>query len=138
MNVCPMTPYFLAAFCDSEFKNGLRGINETETNARLKAIIDLFRLLNSRDIFVKSYTKYLAARLINNTFLSLDLEELMISKLKVECGHNTVNKLALMIADLKTSKELMLLFRESPASKQIASEGVDFSADVLTSGHWPE
>ena len=49
----PMTPHFIAAYCDNEFKKGLKGINETETNARLDAIIDLFRCLYGRDIFIK-------------------------------------------------------------------------------------
>ena len=53
MNECSMTPHFIAAYCDNEFKKGLKGINEIETNARLNAIIDLFRCLYGRDIFIK-------------------------------------------------------------------------------------
>ena len=117
MKKCTMTPHFIAAYCDNELKKGLKGINETETNSRLDAIIRLFCCLHGRDIFIKSYTKHLSARLLNKTFLSQDAEELMLQKLKVECGHNTVNKLASMFADIKNSKEMMILFKESNASR---------------------
>jgi Cullin family len=62
----------------------------------------------------------------------LDVEELMLQKMKVECGHNTVNKMASMFADIKISKEIMILFQ------QMALEGVEFTTEILTSGHWPE
>lgn len=65
-----------------------------ETEARLDALLRLFCCLHGRDIFIKAYTKFLASRLLNKTFLSNDAEELMLQKLKVECGHNTVNKIS--------------------------------------------
>lgn len=133
-----MTPHFIAAYCDNELKKGLKGINETETNARLDAIIRLFCCLHGRDIFIKAYTKHLSARLLNKTFLSQDAEELMLQKLKVECGYTDVNKLASMFTDIKNSKEMMLLFKESSGHRQIVSMGVEFSTEILTSGHWPE
>ena len=44
--------------------------------------------------------KFLASRLLNKTFLSQEAEEIMLSKLKVECGHNTTNKMSQMFTDL--------------------------------------
>lgn len=56
----------------------------------------------------------------------------------MECGHNTVNKLASMFNDINISKELMNDFKGTQYAKTIASTGVEFSAEVLTNGHWPE
>ena len=58
MNKASLTPHFIAAYCDNEFKKGLKGVNESETNARLDAIIRLFCCLHGRDIFIKAYTKH--------------------------------------------------------------------------------
>ena len=55
-----MTPKFIAAYCDNEFKKGFTGLNEIEINARLDAIMDLLCcLFFERSIFIKMYTKYL-------------------------------------------------------------------------------
>jgi hypothetical protein len=68
----------------------------------------------------------------------LEAEELMLQKLKVECGHNTVNKLSQMFTDMNLSKDLINDFKKTSASKQISNMGVEFVAEVLTNGHWPE
>jgi hypothetical protein len=91
--------------------------------------------LHGRDIFIKAYTKLLASRLLNKTFLSKDAEELMLQKLKVECGHNTVNKISQMFTDITLSKDLMTQFKSKYPN---GVGGVEFSTEVLTNGHWPE
>jgi cullin 3 len=111
MNKCTYTPHFIASYCDNELRKGLKGVSEQETNDRLEAIIRLFCCLHGRDVFIKAYTKYLASRLLNKTFLSKDAEELMLQKLKVECGHNTVNKISQMFTDINLSKDLMAEYK---------------------------
>jgi len=63
-------------------------------------MIGLFRCLHGRDVFMKSYEKELAKRLLNKTSLSTQNEELMIQKLKVECGASTVSKISQMMKDM--------------------------------------
>jgi len=138
MNKCALTPHFIASYCDNEFKKGLKGVNETETGARLDAIIRLFCCLHGRDIFIKSYTQHLSSRLLNKTSLSKEAEELMLQKLKVECGHNTVNKLASMFNDIALSKDLNSDFKKTSQARSIQESGVEFNAEILTNGHWPE
>lgn len=133
-----MTPHYMAAYCDNEMRKGIRGISDADVNSRLDAIIRLFCCLHGRDIFIRSYTKHLASRLLNKTYLSQDAEELMLQKLRVECGHNTVNKLASMFKDIQLSKTIMDEFKSTQTSKMIAAAGVEFSAEVLTNGHWPD
>lgn len=111
MNKQDMTPHYMAAYSDNELRKGLKGIPDAEVNLRLDAIIRLFCCLHGRDIFIRSYTKHLASRLLNKTFLSKDAEELMLQKLRVECGHNTVNKLASMFNDITLSKTIMEEFK---------------------------
>ena len=43
-----------------------------------------------------------------------------------------------MFTDIELSKTIMNEFKETEVSKQIQSEGLDFSTEVLTNGHWPE
>jgi hypothetical protein len=138
MNKQDMTPHYMAAYCDNEMRKGIRGVPDAEVNARLDALIRLFCCLHGRDIFIRSYTKHLASRLLNKTYLSQDAEELMLQKLRVECGHNTVNKLASMFKDIQLSKTIMDEFKGTQTSKMITAAGVEFSAEILTNGHWPD
>lgn len=136
MNECQFTPHYIASFTDNELRKGLKGVSEAETDSRLEAIIRLFCCLHGRDEFIKAYTKFLASRLLNKTFLSRDAEELMLQKLKVECGHNTVNKLSQMFTDINLSKDLMEDFKKKNNDGIV--KGVELNTEVLTNGHWPE
>ncbi|PCJ22545.1 MAG: hypothetical protein COA94_09010 [Rickettsiales bacterium] len=138
MNEQQVTAHFIASYCDNEFKKGLKGVSEAETDSRLDAIIRLFCCLHSRDVFVKQYTKFLAGRLLNKSSISDDAEQLMLSKLKVECGLQTVNKMSHMFTDMTLSKELMNEFKKSPFGNDGFINGVEIHCEVLTNGHWPE
>jgi len=60
----------------------------------------------------------------------------MLQKLKVECGHNTVSKLETMFKDIKMSKKIVEDFREGHDNSNMV-ENIEFSVEILTSGHWP-
>jgi len=72
--------------------------------------------LYGRDTFISSYSNLLAARLLNKTSVSDDAEKLLIKKLQVECGHNTVNKIKTMMQDITNSQNFMETFREKTGS----------------------
>jgi len=55
-------------------RRGLRGISEDETEQRLEALIQLFVCLYDRDVFIRSYTRFLAKRLLDGTSVSNDAE----------------------------------------------------------------
>jgi len=57
-------------------------------------------------VFIKHYSKKLSTRLLNKTSISREAEEIMLNKLKVECGLNTVNKMSQMFTDIQLSKDL--------------------------------
>jgi cullin 3 len=103
---------------------------------RLTAIIRLFCCLHSRDTYIKAYTEFLAKRLLNKSLVSIEAEELMISKFKVECGINTVSKMTHMFKDIETSKITQGEFiKYCNGSNMI--QGVEFNTEILTNGQWP-
>lgn len=55
---------------------------------------------------MKAYEKELANRLLNKTNLSKEYEEMMIQKLKVECGAATVGKISQMMKDIQLSEAI--------------------------------
>lgn len=135
MNTCAEVPISMASYCDVMLKKEFKALNEAEIESKLSDIVALFCCLHGRDIFIKSYTKKLAERLLNKTLLSQEAEELMLQKLKVECGVNTVSKISKMFADIELSKGLMVGFKQS---KGTSIAGVVFEAEILTNGSWPQ
>ena len=114
----------MAKYSDNELSKGLKGVSTEDQNDRLDAIIRLFCCLHGRDTYLKAYSKYLAVRLLNKTTLSMEGEEQMIQKLKVECGLNQVNKMVQMIKDLTLSKDVLDGFKKQRSSEAI--DGVAF------------
>ena len=136
MNEQPFTPSYMAQFCDEEQRKGLKGLTEDDVNNRLDTIIGLFRCLHGRDIFMKSYEKELANRLLNKSSLSNQNEELMIQKLKVECGASTVGKISQMMKDMQLSRDIQNEFVNSNQGTNLIQE-TEFNIEVLSHGTWP-
>ena len=111
-------------------------MSESEIEENLDAVIRLFRCLHNRDVFIKAYTKHQASRLLNKTSLNTDSEQSMISKLKIESGFNTIQKLSRMFTDMELSKQTMEDFRKKNNGAEF--RGVEINVDILTSGIWPE
>jgi hypothetical protein len=141
MNDCTKTPHFIAFFCDNEFRKGFKQLTDDEIDKKLDAVVRLFCCLHGRDLFIASFTNLLAQRLLNKTTVSSQAEELMINKLQVECGHNTVNKIKTMFEDMLKSEQVMKDYKEKlsqrPGNFGTLVENIEFSAEILTSGHWP-
>ena len=137
MNKFSETPQYMAEYCDYLFKSGIKGMSENEIEENLDAVIRLFRCLHNRDIFIKAYTKHQASRLLNKTSLNTDAEQSMISKLKIESGFNTIQKLSRMFTDMDLSKNTMEDFKKKNSGTTVF-KGVNINVDILTSGIWPE
>lgn len=136
MNKFSETPQYIAEYCDHLFRAGIKGMSESEIEENLDAVIRLFRCLHNRDVFIKAYTKYQATRLLDKTSLNTDSEQSMISKLKIESGFNTIQKLSRMFTDMELSKSTMEDFKKK--NKGAEFKGVEINVDILTSGIWPE
>ena len=74
MNKQQMTAKHLATFTDRELRVGLKGASEDEAEQKLASITQIFCFLFERDIYIKAYSQLLGNRLLNNTFLSRELE----------------------------------------------------------------
>ena len=102
-------------------------------DALMDAIIGLFRLLQSKDVFETYYNKLLANRLLQGNSASMVNEQLMVAKLKAECGSSFTSKLEGMFKDVDTSQEISTKFR--------VESGVvlpfSFVVCTLTSTFWP-
>ena len=87
-------------------KKELKGKSEEETNSFITKTIGLFAHLKDKDVFLDFYKQALSKRLLNKTSISNDAEDQMISKLKIECGQQSVQKLASMFTDMSLSDQL--------------------------------
>jgi len=93
INCQDKTAYQMAQYVDKKFTGD--AINEPEK--LVGEIINLFCCLHGRDIFISHYANLLALRLLNKTNVNnKEAERLILNKLKVECGHNTVKNVTTM------------------------------------------
>jgi cullin 3 len=136
LNKCVFSAQFIASYCDFEMKKGLKGVSEVETDKRIQDIVKLFMCLYDRDVFIKYYTRYLAKRLLDETSISNEAEQRMISKLKEECGLNMIRNIASMYQDKDLSESLMKDFVQ--LTHKGSPNGTSLNVQVLRSGCWPE
>ncbi|OLL22620.1 Cullin-3 [Neolecta irregularis DAH-3] len=127
---------FISLFIDENLKKGLKGKTEQETEDVLDKTITLFRFLSDKDLFEGYYKNHLAKRLLTGRSVSDDAERGMIAKLKMEVGHNFTQKLEGMLRDMKTSNDMAQDYKNHVERKN-AKRAFEFTANVLTSTHWP-
>ncbi|XP_066921529.1 cullin-2-like [Clytia hemisphaerica] len=131
-----MSPELLAKYCDSLLKKNTKNFTESEVEEKLNNVITIFKYLDDKDVFQKFYSKLLAKRLIHSLSASMDMEEGMITKLKLACGYEYTNKLHRMFTDMTISTDLNQKFTNFVNDKSI-NLGINFSLLVLQSGAWP-
>lgn len=96
-----------AKFVDSYLKAGERTVSEAEAEAMLDRTMVLFRAVHGKDTFEAFYKKDLAKRLLLAKSASVDLEKIMLAKLKTECGSSFTQKLEGMFTDVELCKSMM-------------------------------
>merc|ERR1711988_1610513 len=97
---------YLALFCDFLMKKGLKAKSEDEVMTILSRVVSLFAHLKDKDIFLDFYKRALSKRLLNKLSVSNDAEDAFLARLKVECGHQAIQKLASMFTDMRLSDQL--------------------------------
>lgn len=127
---------YLALFCDLQLKKGLKGRNEEETMSLVNQVVSLFAHLKDKDIFLDFYKKALSRRLLNKLSVSNDAEDAFITKLKVECGQQAIQKLASMFTDMALSDQLQDEYNK--LSHGGSPNGVAHEVRVLQTNAWPE
>lgn len=129
---------YLAAYVDEMMTKDFKTMSEGDIAERLDKVIHLFRALSAKDVFEEHYKDKTAKRLLSGKIISEDVEKLMISKLKQECGTNYTNKLEGMFIDLSKSAKFMEQYKTDRAAlgASAATPGFELEATVLTSSHW--
>lgn len=62
-------------------------------------------------MFERFYKQHLSKRLLTGRVVNEEVEHLMLSKLKTECGYQFTCKLESMFTDMQTSADTMAAFR---------------------------
>lgn len=114
------------------------------------AVLDLFRHIQSKDVFEAFYRQDLAKRLLLNKSSSIDAERSFVSKLRSECGSGYTSKMEGMFKDIELSGDVMSNYlahvaglENSPDAKLSESASnsnttkLDMEVQVLTTGYWP-
>lgn len=127
---------YLALYCDNQLKKGLKGRNEDEVNTLVNQVVNLFAHLKDKDIFLDSYKRSLSKRLLNKLSVSNDAESAFITKLRVECGQQAIQKLASMFVDMSLSDQLQESYNK--LSHGGSPGGVVHEIRVLQTNAWPE
>lgn len=81
------------SYCNFLLAKGVRGLEGDALDAALRRAIDVFKLLDDKDVFQKFYSRLLAKRLILGASVSDDAEKLVLSELKLAAGFEYTNKL---------------------------------------------
>ena len=98
-------PRQLSNYVDICLRKGFKGKSKEEIENTLNDIINLFKYLESKLLFRTESDKKMSDRLIKRTYLSLDTEQLFISKLGQEEGITYINKMKEMMNDLDKNKK---------------------------------
>jgi Cullin, a subunit of E3 ubiquitin ligase len=111
------------------------------------AVLDLFRHIQSKDVFEAFYRQDLAKRLLLNKSTSIDAERSFVYKLKSECGSGYTSKMEGMFKDIELSKDVMSNYTahlsglensaNTGTNDSDASHVLDMDVQVLTTGYWP-
>jgi len=130
----------MSSFCDRILKKSGERLSETQVEALLTKMVELFSFLSDKDLFAEIYRNQLSKRLLYETSASEDSEKTMIAKLKMKCGAQFTSKLEGMINDLSIATDWQKDFREhcdNLDEGKSALGGIDFGVTVLTTGFWP-
>eukprot|EP00158_Paraphelidium_tribonemae_P006284 Partr_v1_DN27760_c1_g1_i4_m67563 putative Cullin 3 len=123
---------FVAAYFDENLGKKAKK-TETELEVLISDAMSFFRFLQDKDYFSHSYTQYLARRLLNDRCISHDVEKLVISRFKIECGSQYTSWMEGMFNDIKMSSELSTEFKSSHDRLKKSN----ISPTILTSSFWP-
>jgi len=148
VNMNDKVPHFLSLFVDDLMrervkKKGDVGNDVTSFDEILDKVITVFRHIQDKDIFESYYKELLAKRLLQkkrnfDSDYSIEMEERMISKLKVECGQQFTSKLEHMINDMNISADLMVKYRSETRNNLASMPNMPaLEVHVLTTGSWP-
>ncbi|CDJ48139.1 cullin family protein, putative [Eimeria brunetti] len=147
VNVQSLQPPFaqlLASFCDRILrKAGGERMGDEEIEECLMKVVEIFNYVTDKDLFAEQYRTQLGRRLLHETSASLELERLLIAKLRLKCGAHFTAKVEGMVNDLQVAAGLMRAFQQQQQEEQLKKQSdhrdqrVDDSATRLKDASVP-
>ncbi|WKY15130.1 hypothetical protein Q1695_000553 [Nippostrongylus brasiliensis] len=137
INLNKNSPEYLSLYMDEKLRKGLKSENDENAEKLLDKAMVLFRFLQEKDVFEKYYKQHMARRLLLDKSISDDMERMMISKLKTECGCHFTLKLENMFRDKELWGTQANAFKEYRDTYMRGAGLMDISVRVLTAGIWP-
>jgi cullin 3 len=128
----------LSLFLDENLKKGVKGKTDAEVDLLLDKGIMLLQYIADKDLFETYYKKHLSKRLLMKKSASMDIEQQMISKMKIKVGNTFTQRLESMFKDMNVSDDLNAQYKEyvsklgDPDTRRI-----DIEASILTTTIWP-
>ncbi|KAI4765462.1 Cullin-domain-containing protein [Aureobasidium sp. EXF-12344] len=109
---------------------------DSEVNAQLDQVLDLFRFVHGKAVFEAFYKKDLARRLLMGRSASADAERSMLARLKTECGAEFTHNLEQMFKDVELAREEMSSYK-SRMEERDERPKIDLNVNVLSAAAWP-
>jgi len=122
---------YLAIYLDEIMKNGIKDSVDTDIEIHIDKALIIFRHITDKDLFENYYKQYLSKRLLQFKSHNDEIEKLVLSKLKAECGYQYTSKLEGMFNDINISKSLLDQYKSEN------NNNVEVDIQVLTAGYWP-
>ncbi|KAF2088481.1 Cullin-domain-containing protein [Saccharata proteae CBS 121410] len=134
----PRSSEYISLFIDENMKKGIKGKTESEVDVVLDKAITLLRYIQDKDLFERYYKKHLCKRLLMGKSLSNEVEQQMISRMKIELGNNFTTKLEAMFKDMTISEELTAGYKKHVTRLGDSDpKRIDLNVSILTSMTWP-
>ncbi|KAK2753507.1 Cullin-3 [Arachnomyces sp. PD_36] len=138
INFIPRNSEYLSLFFDENLKKGIKGKTESEIDGLLANGITLLRYIRDKDLFETYYKKHLSRRLLMKRSVSMEAEQQIISKMKMEVGNTFTQRIEAMFKDVAISDDLSSSYKASIANRGDPDpKRIDLEMSVLTSTMWP-
>ncbi|CDI83246.1 cullin family protein, putative [Eimeria acervulina] len=119
----PPFAQLLASFCDRILrKAGGERMGDEEIEECLMKVVEIFNYVTDKDLFAEQYRTQLGRRLLHETSASLELERLLIAKLRLKCGAHFTAKVEGMVNDLQVAAGLMRAFQQQQQEEQLKKQ----------------
>lgn len=130
--------YLLCRYLDSL----LRPSNQPSDSTILSSLSNsmfLFDILTDKDLFSEYYTKFLCSRLLFNSYISLDLEQTALNKLRLSSYANYTERMSSMIGDIQISSLYMEQFYGTEYYNKVCKKSnIQYEVKVLNAAKWPK
>ena len=100
--------------------------------SELREIVELFALLQAKDLFEETYRTLLSERILSKTSVSMELESFMLAEIKIIQGPAFITKMESMLSDCLLADEMAEQFRRWAESEKGGDSVIETTAGAST------